>query len=102
MRATNFSGSAATISVRVTPGATALTRIPAGPSSRARLFVRPLTANLLAGYPTPLGCPYRLTIELVLMMQACPALRISGSTALQPLKTAVTFKSMIFLKSSGL
>ena len=49
IRATSSSGSAATMSVRVTPGATALTRMPAGPSSRARLFVRPLTANLLAG-----------------------------------------------------
>lgn len=42
-------GSAATISVRVMPGATAFTRIWKGPSSRARDQVRPLTAYLLDG-----------------------------------------------------
>ena len=45
----HFFGSAATISVRVMPGATAFTRIWKGPSSRARDQVRPLTAYLLDG-----------------------------------------------------
>ena len=36
------------------------------------------------------------------MMQPCPALRMMGSAALQPLKAATTFSSMILLKSSGL
>ena len=47
------SGTLFIISVSIMPGATALTRIPAGANSRARDFVIPFTANLLAGYPTP-------------------------------------------------
>ena len=42
-------GTAFIMSVSVMPGATALTRIPLGPSSRARDMVSPLTANLDAG-----------------------------------------------------
>ena len=42
-------GTAFIMSVSVMPGATALTRMPLGPSSRARDTVRPLTANLEAG-----------------------------------------------------
>ena len=49
------SGSAATMSVLVTPGATAFTRMPLGASSRDRLCVRPLTAYLEVGYPQPEG-----------------------------------------------
>ena len=43
------SGKLAIMSVLVTPGATALTRMLLGASSRARDFVMPLTANLLVG-----------------------------------------------------
>ncbi len=42
-------GKFATMSVLVMPGATALTLIPNGASSRDNDFVMPLTANLLAG-----------------------------------------------------
>lgn len=59
MRATKgfimASGRFATMSVRVTPGATALTLIPRGASSRERDFVRPLIANLVVGYRQPDG-----------------------------------------------
>lgn len=51
------SGSAATISVLVIPGATAFTRILSQPSSLARDFVNPFTANFDAGYPHPDGYP---------------------------------------------
>ena len=44
-----------TISVSVIPGATALTLIPNGASSRESETVIPFTANLLAGYITPDG-----------------------------------------------
>ena len=50
-----FSGSAATMSVLVMPGATAFTRMPLGASSRERHCVRPLTAYLDVGYPQPDG-----------------------------------------------
>ena len=43
------SGRLATISVLVTPGATALTRIPMGASSRESDWTIPLTANLDVG-----------------------------------------------------
>ena len=66
------SGSAATISVFVTPGATALTRMLSFASSLAREMVIPLTANLLVGYPTPLVWPLMLTMELVLMITPPP------------------------------
>ena len=56
-------GTAFIISVSVMPGATALTRIPMGPSSRARETVSPFTANLDAGYAKPLGWPEILTME---------------------------------------
>ena len=39
--------------MRNSPGATALTRIPRGPTSRARRRVRPSTAAFDAAYGTP-------------------------------------------------
>ena len=45
------------MSVFVTPGATAFTRMLSGPSSLANDFVIPFTADFEAGYPTPEGYP---------------------------------------------
>ena len=42
-----------------------------------------------------------LTIELVLMIAPPPCAFIIGATARQPLNTAVTFKSMMFLNAAG-
>ena len=94
-------GRFATMSVAVTPGATALTRILYFPNSLASDFVIPLTAYLLAGYPTPLGCPYCPTMELVLMMDPPFLLYMCLAASLEHRKTAFTFRSMIFLKFSG-
>ena len=44
--------SRAFMSVSITPGAIQLTRIPEGPISFARAFVRPITAALEAEYAT--------------------------------------------------
>ena len=50
-------GKSLTMSVLVIPGATAFTLMLYAPNSLARDLVIPFTANLLVGYPTPLGCP---------------------------------------------
>ena len=76
MRATMGSitlfGTAFIMSVSVMPGATAFTRMPLGPSSRASEIVMPLTANLDAGYAKPAGWPEMLTMEEVLRITPPP------------------------------
>ena len=94
------SGSALTISVSVIPGATAFTRIPFGASSRERDCVRPFTAYLLAGYITPEGCPYILTIELVFMIEPFVFSKY-GTATFEQMNTDFMFKSAILSYSSS-
>ena len=94
-------GTAFIMSVSVMPGATALTRMPLGPSSRARETVRPLTANLEAGYAKPLGWPEMDTMEEVLRITPLPLGTMHSTAARVALKTPLTFRSMTLSKVSS-
>ena len=87
-------GTARIISVSVMPGATALTRMPLGPNSRAKDTVIPFTANLDAGYANPLGYPEILTIDDVERITPCPLSTINSVMERVALKTPFTFKSI--------
>ena len=89
------------MSVCVMPGATAFTRIPFGPSSRAKDTVSPFTANLDAGYAKPLGWPEMLTIDEVERITPLPLATIHSAAARVALKTPFTFKSMTLSKVSS-
>src|SRR6266498_1042313 len=70
-------GSPATIrSVKVTPGITTLTRIPAGPSSFERVRVRPWSDALAAAYGPVPGTPSTATPEETLTIRPQPRARI--------------------------
>ena len=75
--------------------------MPNGASSLARDHVIPFTAVLLTGYAIPLGCPQRLTIELVLMITPPPCFFITLDTERIMLSTALTLRSIIFLNLSN-
>ena len=87
-------GTAFIISVSVIPGATALTRIPLGPSSRARDTVSPLTANLEVGYARPLAWPEILTMDEVERITPLPLAIIHSLAARVAVKIPFTFRSM--------
>ena len=94
-------GTAFIMSVCVMPGATAFTRIPFGPSSRAKDTVSPFTANLDAGYAKPLGWPEMLTIDEVERITPLPLATMHSAAARVALKTPFTFKSMTLSKVSS-
>jgi len=94
-------GTAFIISVSVMPGATALTRIPMGPSSRASETVSPFTANLDAGYAKPLGWPEILTMEEVERMTPSPRATIHSAAARVALNTPLMFRSITLSKVSS-
>src|SRR3984885_4664110 len=64
--------SAAVRSVLVGPGATVLTRTPAGPYSAAQDFVSEWTAALVALYRADPAIPVRPLIEPTLTIAPCP------------------------------
>src|SRR5579871_3541147 len=61
------------------PGRTALTRMLSGPSSMARLLVKPTTAHLEAEYGVRRGNPKRPAADDRLTMAPPPALRSNGT-----------------------
>ena len=74
-------GRASSISVRMTPGATQLTRMWVGASSAASDRVRPISAALVAEYVTSQLAPRRPQMEEILTMQPACSWSIWGSTA---------------------
>ena len=69
------------MSVSMTPGATALTRMPLGASSAARERVSPMMACFVAEYVTSQEAPCRPQMEDMLMMQPACSCSMPGSTA---------------------
>ncbi len=70
--------------VRKSPGATALTRTPAAPTSRASRLVSPTTAAFDAAYGAPVtGDGWRPPMEDVVTMAPPPAPIINGTAAWQ-------------------
>ena len=72
---------AMTISVRVGPGATVLTRMPAAPSSTAQVRVKDSTAALVALYVESPAMPTRAAMVLTLTTLPRPRSTIPGTTA---------------------
>ena len=73
------------ISVRITPGATQVTRMPLGPSSLARALVRAMTAPLVADYTASQEAPTWPHMELTVMTQPACLFRKKGMAALTQL-----------------
>ena len=94
-------GSAATISVRVMPGATAFTRIWKGPSSRAEGPGQTVDRIFTGWIATPPGWPQMLTIELVFKIQPPPCSFIIATVGRMPFIMALTFRSMTLAKRSA-
>ena len=69
------------MSVRMTPGATQLTRMPVGASSAASERVRPISAALVAAYVTSQLAPRSPQMEEMLTMQPACSCSMWGSTA---------------------
>ena len=92
-------GTAFIMSVCVMPGATAFTRIPFGPSSRAKDTVSPFTANLDAGYAKPLGWPEMLTIDEVERITPLPLATMHSAAARVALKTPFHIQIHDFIES---
>src|SRR5271156_7195639 len=84
--------SSGTCAESVVSGATAFTRIPSGPSSSARLMVKPVTAALNAPEGTKPGMPRNPSIEETVTMLAGPfACLKSGNMVRVTRKTCLRF-----------
>ena len=79
------------IRVLITPGHTALTRMPAGANSIDADFVIPMTACLLAPYAINEGVAISPAAEAVLMMDPPPLWRIASAQYRIPSQTPFIF-----------
>ena len=84
-------GSAFSISVLMTPGATQLTRMPVGASSDARERVSAISAPLVAEYVTSQLAPRRPQMDDTLTMHPACSWSIWGSTACMVWNAPSTF-----------
>ena len=89
-----LSAAARSIGVSMNPGGTALTVMPLGPYSSARVFVSPLTADFAATYGDMYGAPECVLEDEMLTMRPQPASSMSGSTAWMQWKTPLRLTSM--------
>ncbi len=83
------------------PGATALTRIPWGPNSRARARVNPMSPALAALYAAVSAIPTWPSRDAMLTIAPVPRSSIDGNAARQVWKAPVRSVRMTASHSSG-